>query len=497
MDAYWYPVGQTRPSLASVPGVTYGQASVYSNLLTTGNYNVLVTEHLLVDSVDLKTTITLGPNQKYTFLISRDVSSGAWANTLIQDGVPNPASNLAYVRFINMQPGTPGLTVHVNDPVTGDLINTTPLTFSQVGSYVSLKTALDTSYAFFVTNSSGQILSRLSYQTFTGGNCYTLVYAGDLCETRATSVADSTESALDTLRLRAFDDNNLGNDLTNPIQPSFRFNVVNDIVPATVPYSESYSTDSSIGYTVNGQSFPEFYNFTIPPVPLYQGGGENVATYESGGALEVNYQSLVTPTQLVVAGSATNPAGTNQQILFNAGVATKLSETLIESDPNKPFTFIFYDTVPSHTNHPTLLDSTLSETSHYAIIPVPDLSVPDTVTILFIGGIVPYEKPNNAASANATVFYATNTNNGTTYAPSQGTGISPGTSKLLQIPLAAGTSANFTIIDSIGKSGSGGNRIPGNSSQVTLQAGGIYEVVSEGIKPDPHLLIMHVNANTP
>lgn len=256
MDAYLTPVGQTRSSLANAYGISYGQASVYTNLLPAGNYNVLLTEHLVPDSTDLKAAISLAANQKYTFLVTRS-STGQFGSTLIQDGVPNPASNLAYVRFINLQPTAGSLTVHVNDPVTGDLVNTTPEGFNQVGPYVTLKTDLDTSYAFFVTNSAGQVISRLTYQTFTGGSCYTLVYAGDLCETRVASIADSSESALDTLRLRAFDDNNLGNDLTDPIQQSFRFNIVNDIIPiGNNIYSSNYPTNTSIGYTVNGQKLP-------------------------------------------------------------------------------------------------------------------------------------------------------------------------------------------------------------------------------------------------
>ena len=421
--------------------------------------------------------------------------------------MPNPATNLAYVRFINMQPNTSGLSVRANDPVTGELINSTPLSFQQVGQYATLQTNLDTSYAFFVINSAGQILARLSYQTFTGGNCYTLVYAGDLCETRYTSVADSTESALDTIRLRAFDDNSLGNDLTNPIQPSFRFNIVNDIIPTSAPapsYSFTYTDDTDIGFIVDGQTFPEFYNFTVPPIPAYQGGGENVASYEPGGALQVNYQSLLTPTALNFQGYATNGSGSTQQALFNVGnTSFTLSEgsstsTNIPNNPNKPFTFLLYDTLPDNASTPPAdLDSVLS--GKFSTILVPDTSDPNDAILLFINGVIEYH-PNTSATLNYTVFYATNTGTGTTYAPSTqiSAGFAPGTSKELSVPITAGGSQSFMITDSIGnKPGTGGNRVLGNSTQVTLQAGGIYGVVAEGVKTNPHLLIMHVNSNQP
>jgi hypothetical protein len=504
MDAYWYLAGQSRPTLANAYKLTYGQASAYSNLLQAGNYNVLITQDLLVDSVNVKTAITLAPSQKYTLIVTR-ASSGQYGDTLIQDGVPNPAQNLAYVRFINLQPGTSGLSVRTNDPVTGELINSTPLSFNQVSQYASLQTALDTSYAFFVTNASGQVIARLSYQSFVGGNCYTLVYAGDLCETRYTSIADSTQSALDTIRLRTFDDNSLGNDLTNPIQPSFRFNIVNDIIPTSPPtpsYSFTYPQDTDIGFIVDGQTFPEFYNFTVPPIPAYQGGGENVASYEPGGTvLDVNYQSLLVPTAFNFQGSATNASGTDQQPLFNSGNASYvLSEGVLSGVNasnyyNKPFTFLLYDTLPDNAlTPPADLDSVLP--SKFALIPVPDTSSPDQITILFISGILLYEKPNNVATENWTIFYATDNAGTYTASAANDVGIQPYTSKIIQIPLAPGTTTQLTVTDSIGnKGGTGGNRIPGNSATFTAQAGGIYEIVSEGVKTNPHLLIMHVNSN--
>ena len=154
-----------------------------------------------------------------------------------------------------MQPNVGALTVHVNDPVTGVAITQTPLGFNQVGAYQPLTVALDTSFAFFVTNSNDQVIARLSDQTFVGGQSYTLVYAGDPCTTVANNPADSLVSALDTFRLRAFDDNSTGNDQTNPIQYTYRYNIINDIYP-TAPYDRNNPQNSYIGFLVNGEGFP-------------------------------------------------------------------------------------------------------------------------------------------------------------------------------------------------------------------------------------------------
>jgi hypothetical protein len=509
MDAYWFLTGQTlQPlTLANASDLTYGEASVYTNLIVPGNYNVLFTPHLILKDTDLfltgKTAITLGPNLKYSLIVAR-ASSGQFSDTLIQDGVPNPAQNLAYVRFINMQPNTSGLSVHVNDPVTGELINSTPLSFNQVSSYATLQTALDSSYAFFVTNSASQVIARLSYQTFTGGNCYTLVYAGDQCETTYHTAADSTQSALDTLRLRAFDDNSLGSDLTNPIQPSFRFNIVNDIIPTSPPtpsYSFTYSQDTDIGFIVDGQTFPEFYNFTVPPIPAYQGGGENVASYEPGGALIVNYQSLLVPTAFNFQGYATNGSGSDQQALFNSGnMSYVLSEGVLTGVNaanyyNKPFTFLLYDSLPDNASTPpSYLDTALP--GKFALIQVPDTATANAATILFISGVLLYEKPNNLSTANYSLFYVTDGAGNTlgSVTGANDAGIQPPTSKVIQIPFPSGqTTMPLTIIDSIGNTKA--TRVPGNTVTFTAQAGGIYEIVSEGVKTNPHLLIMHVNSD--
>jgi hypothetical protein len=508
MDVFWTLAGQTRQTQANVYNLQYGAASVYTNLLQAGNYNVLVTPHLIPTESDLMTNITLAGNQKYTLVITRPTQSGAFNTALIQDGVPNPSQTMTYVRFMNLQPGAGPLTVRVNDPISGAEINPIADTFGQVSSYVTLTTAPDTSYTFFVTNSSNQVIARLGYQTFTAGNCYSLVYAGDLCNTVLTNPADTTggQSSDDTLRLRAFDDNSSGNDLTNPVTASFRYNIVNGIAPlnqagaAQEYYDAQHPNDTTLGFLVNGQGFPEFYGYSIPPIPVFQGGGENVGTFVNG-ALEVNYQSAIVPNPLVIQAFATNANGSYQQSTFTAGGSKyPLSEgtppptglsLLYSSGWNKPYTLLFFDTVPTPWAN---LDSTAP--GKFAIIPVPDVSNPDAATIVFIAGIV-IQNPNKSTTTNYSSWWVTNPS-GTVYTPPSNVqhGLTSGHSSTLTIPITAGSTAQLDVTDSIGSGTSSSSpRVPGNSTSFTAQAGGIYEIISLGTKVNPHLLIMHVNAN--
>ncbi len=496
MDCYWTIAGQPRPTQASVYDLTYGSASVYTNLLQTGKYSVVVTPHFIPTVTDDSTVLTLGPNQKTTLIITRPSPTGPFNSEVIQDGLSYTASqNMTYVRFINLQPNIGPLSVHVDDPVTGDLINPVADSFGMYSNYDSLMTAQDTSYEFVVTNQNNQIIARLGYQTFTAGNCYTLVYAGDPCNTLANNPADSTQNAVDTMRLRAFDDNSLGNDLTNPILAAFRFNIVNDIIPVNAKYPYDANNDSTVGFLINGQGFPEFGGLSLPPVPLYQGRGENWTSMPSDSVLEVNYQSAVIPNPMVVAGFATNPMGTNQVPLFTAGTGNnKMSEAALLNDTNygKPFTFLFYDTVPK--NPDSALASQLSSSSHYSLVPVVDASTPGAVIFEFVAGIVPYA-PYTTPQENESLFWAQPQGSASIPAASNsGKGLASGKYSVLTVPISSPT-ATFTVSDSVGFEGGSklNTVVAGNSRTFTVQAGGIYEVVSVGTKSDPQLLIMHVN----
>ncbi|HET6401013.1 MAG TPA: hypothetical protein VFH95_06390 [Candidatus Kapabacteria bacterium] len=510
MDVYWdlagKPVDQIEAEQAKAYAIPYGASSVYTNSIATApggtTYQIVVTPTRL-KSTDITPTVTLMPGMTYTLLITRDPANpNNFEDSLILDQAPTaptPAGvkSPTFVRFINLRPNVGALTVHVNDPVNGDLV--TPAsgqTFFQHGQYYPIGTAPDTSFAFIVTNANNQVITRLAYQTFAAGQYFTLVYAGDPCNTVATNPADTSISALDTFRLHAFDDNTGGNDQTNPIQPSFRYNIVNDIIPESYPYDPNHP-DALVGFLVNGVSFSEFGGYSIPPVPAYHGGGEYVDTMN--GVWNVNYQSAFIPKPLVVKGYATDATGSYQRELFNAGVDVVIPEAqlILPANNNKPWTLFFFDTVPS-PNFAFHLDTSLASSAHFGLIPVPDVSSPDSVTFVFISGII-YAPPNASPSKNYTNFWLQVPGIDTLVPTSfnRGGGMSIGKYTNLSIPLAAGTSTNITVSDSIGGNGVTNARTFGDSTSFTAEAGGIYEIVSEGVKKNPYLLIMHVNAKNP
>ncbi|MFI5202476.1 MAG: hypothetical protein ACHQNE_08830, partial [Candidatus Kapaibacterium sp.] len=297
MDVYW---GTTEPipmgNNAQEYNLPFGSASVYTSSIYAAPggtvYHVIVTPTRIPGETDLKRDITLR-DSSYTLLIA---NVNPLVDTLIVDQTaPLSNSSSTFVRFMNLRNNVGPLTVHVNDPVTGDLV--TPAggeAFFQIGPYFALNTALDTSFAFIVTNKNNIVLARLSYQTFVPGGYYTLVYAGDPCNTIATNPADSSISSLDTFRLHAFDDNTTGNDVTNPIQYSYRYNVINDIYP-WVPYDPTNSQNNVIGFLVNGGGFPEHAGYSINPVPALRPGGAGVAAVAqpdgTDTVYDVNYQS--------------------------------------------------------------------------------------------------------------------------------------------------------------------------------------------------------------
>ncbi|HEY3874710.1 MAG TPA: hypothetical protein VGM92_04495 [Candidatus Kapabacteria bacterium] len=493
MDVYVWPVGQSQPTQATALNLAFGGAAVYSNLLPAGTDNILITPHL-IHSVDLQTTISLAPQSasntgKYTFLVSVDPSTGAFVHTLISDGVLNPDTNLAYVRFINLRPNVGTLSVHVDDPVSGDVI-TANGAFGQVTQYVGIRSRLDTSFAFIVTNASGLVLARLSYQTFTGGNSYTLVYSGDICNTTAMNPADSLESSSDTLRLRAFDDNTLGSDQTFPVTQTFRYNIINDMTPTLYPYNADHPSDTVLGFLVNGAAFPEYFGYSIPPIDVFQAGGQNLPNLVNG-AWEVHYQSAVWPNPLTVTAYMTDMSNSFQQQLFTVNVPQ--SSQFQPVNNGKAYSLLFADTIPSPSVTIGNLDTTMTSQLHTDLIQLPDSSDPNQITIEVISGINP-QKPNSSPTTNYSLFYFQTPDGSVTPASSNTMGgLTLAGNKIVQIPLAAGTSEQIIVTDSIGKGGSTALRVPGNTTSFTGQAGGIYEVVSEGTKVNPQLVVIHLN----
>ena len=485
LDVDWTMTG-VKSDTFKVYKLGYGQASVYyTSMPAAANGTVY---NFAAHPAGLKSTlktqdVTIMPGVKYTWIVTLDPQDPTkFLSQVITDAPPaDGSSNQTYVRFINLQPNIGNLSLYVNDPTTGQAV--TPAggePFNGVSSYFALKTALDTSYTFFVTPGDGHsIVARLAYQSFASDNYFTLIYSGDLCRTQAQNPADTLNDKSDTLRLRVFDDNISGNDQTPTPIASFRYNIVN----AYVPWSNSYGlNDDRIGFLLNGQSFPEYHYFTINPVPLFQPGGTYVAmeSNQTDTVWDVAYQSGTIPTPVDLKAYGTDVNGANQHFLFdiNPSIANGF-----QSD--KPVSFIIFDTVVPPP-------SGVSSLVKYAALALPDTSDPNSV-IFDIVAALPSVK-NATATASYSSFWihgdGWNADSAVTGLNANG-GAAGGRQQVMSFSVPAGSSQAFTIIDSIGKANT--NRIAGPAKTFNAQAGGIYEIILTGTKFDPRLLILKVN----
>jgi hypothetical protein len=379
-------------------------------------------------------------------------------------------SQYTYVRFMNLEANSGSLSVHVDDPTTGDLITTTPQGFDGCSPYVALKTALDTSYAFFVTNSANQIIARLTYQTFVAGSYYTLVYAGDLCNTPLDNAADTVNDGNDTLRLRAFDDNGNGADQTNPVPITYRYNIINAISP------QYGSPVDSVGFTVNSADFPEYDNFSVPPIPLDSVGGTGVSFSSSDNVTNVNYQSGVIPAApaltLSVNAEALNGTTSLGQ-LFTSNITFSPPSTFDGSIiPNNSVSYLFYDDTIKN----------LTSAGKNLVFSVPDSSIADSAILIFVPGVW----GQKTISVQGTLFYYQPGGPGNTVYPNRWNTLAGAaeTSNLAhtgkptyKVAVPAGGEP-ITIYDSIYNAPN--NHIPLPSKTFTAYPGGIYEIVSVG-----------------
>ncbi|MDP4199632.1 MAG: hypothetical protein Q8922_03415 [Bacteroidota bacterium] len=493
MDVYWWQYGENHPALPQSQNLRYGGGAVYTTGIlastsgTVYHYDVTPATHPEKHDIPGDPTMTIVGGKKYTLMIT--TVNGNFTTRLIPDRVVSGTfdSSKAYVRFINMQPGTPNLSMRVNDPSFGDVIDMVNgshgVAFNANSDYVPLKTVLDTSFSFYVIqtgNATAGVLARLTDQTFTGGNFYTLIYAGDPARLPTdTATTDTAQAPLDNFRLRAFDDNNLGNDQTAPLQPAFRYNVVNGIVP---PASGYYNGDTKLGFVINGETFTERDNFTFWPVPALTPAGSGFNMVDPTNSLwEVNFASTSIPSHKVgLSASATDDAGKNAHLLFDLNDNNKLGfdETKLSSDTS--ISFVFYNG-----------DSTMKANPRYAAIGIPNYSYPDSIILVFVsavgypvGGTKPYTSFYTSISGLPDMSFLSKV---------------PGMSNIVVIPAA---NNQITVTDSVGKVGAA---VAGSSSTFTAAPGGIYEIVSVGSSTQagsgspyvPKLLVMHLNKTMP
>jgi hypothetical protein len=485
LDVYWYPADQPRPKQANVYYLQFGGAAVYTNGLVVGPngtpYKIEVhptndTNKILISSL-MSQPKTLLPGIKYTLAIALNESDPTqYSYNFVEDLDPGDSNDqFAHVRFMNMQPHTGKLELKLNDPLTGQIINPGGTDYLQIDPLKYADVAAqpkDVSYTLFLTPAgSSQILARLAFQTFEQRNHYTIVYSGDTC--RLKNPNDTT--GVDNLRLRNLDDNTGGSDLTNPIQPAFRYNIINGVM---------FDPSTYVGFSVNGETYPQFGGYSIMPVHPFEPGGFTVT--KDGNIWNVAYQSGSIPNPIPVTlnirGSKTDAVGSFNNPVFDAKVPMK------DIHPDSSFTFLLVDT----TIPPPGATGGLPAVKTPVAIPIPDESKPDAAIIVFIQGIVSNKRPDNGNNAYASFWVSQD--NGTTqpllYVASSNQGSAAGKYQVVSYPVAAGGSTNITVNDSIGKSGA---KVPGPMLNFTAQAGGIYEVALLGSKGDPHIIAFRAN----
>lgn len=469
IDVYINRNGETPDTLATANNLSFGQASVYENNLTADaggtSYDLTVRyTHSKSGSLITK-TVTVLPGHRYSYVIFSTPNAPNQPTQIFVEDADVPAdTNHTYVRFLNVQSDANGgpnpLTLRINDPVFGEVVGD-GITFMNKSNYLALTTKNDSAYTLFVTpQGSSTILARLGFQSFAPGTYHTVVYAGDPLRV---APYDTTGNPADSLRIRVYDDNTAGNDETFPIPLTFRYNIVNGLVPTVVPYDK-------IGFLVNNEGVPEFNNFTFPAVPQF--GTAPAYSTTSDGVLQTPYANSILTDAIDLKAFVVDASGNKGQQIFDIHAQRKiLNNYTITSD--MPVSIIINDTV----NNKGVADSAKVK---QIVVPLPDQAYPDSIRFVIINGI------SREKGVATTKLYAKFSING---APepvlSSGSGAAPGRYDTYDIP--ATSNQQVTISTDI-PNGS-------NSPSMTFNAvpGAIYEVVLLGLKDNAHLTIIRLN----
>ncbi len=480
-DVYWWKDGEFTengdkgpldPKYANIHNLSYGGGAVYTNGIEAAaggtKYHYKLTVPNQPESFDLRGDITLFPGKSNTLLITNKTpGSLEFTSQVLDDGGPT-SNDKTFVRLINMQPNSGKVVLRVNDPIWGTPVigsNQQGIDFNQVSNYESLPTGQDVSFTFYLTPvSSNEILQRLTYQTFTAGNYFTIVYGGDTSripeELAKRTTDDSAKAKLDNIRLRVFPDDNVGADQTNPIDSAFRYIVINGLYP--LPNGKYAGDQSQIGITVNGEAIPYLNGFTLWPVEALSPAGASAQLEPDGVVWDVQYKSTLIPNNPIGVSGATFVDG-KKHPLFDLSAINKqgIDQTQMRADTSISIII-------------TNSDSTLQRNPSTPNIVGLPASVPsDSIAFVFVGAIAypvggPTTKTTFHVDAGSTSFDAG------PYVTGQSSGATQNTFYL------SAADNNITISDVIGVK----PPLPGTSVHFIAEPGGIYEIVSVGVRPD-------------
>ncbi len=239
------PHASSTDSMSKTPtALTYGIITPYFTNLST-NRTAGETYHLVAIKAGSKTSanpqglivattdVTLMPGDKKTWLIAGNgsVNGGSFDTALFNDNPPaNQPTSLAYFRFVNVTPAYPQLTLMVGDPLGGMVIASND-PYKVASPYVGIPVPKsgDTSVTFYVV-SGNNVLGRLAGIGLAAGTYHTVTWGGQAPGYRIPDPTTGSLTLNDTVRIRIWDDDP-GTDLTVTAPLTFRFNIINALLP--------------------------------------------------------------------------------------------------------------------------------------------------------------------------------------------------------------------------------------------------------------------------
>jgi hypothetical protein len=489
IQIYMYPQNSTSAdSLTKTPtAMTYGIVTPYFTNLPT-NRTVGEKYHLVAKipggtkTIVADTFITLMPNDKKSWLISGD--SGIYSGTIIDDSPPaNQNQNLAYFRFLNINADFPSLSMIVGDPISGMPLATN-VAYRTASPYVGIQTSADTTVTFYVVGPTGAVLGRIAGVGLAAGTHHTLTWGG-----ATDRIPDPTTGLLtlnDTVRIRIIDDDQLGTDLTVTPPLTFRYNIINALVPPNggAPGFIDYTVSGGLSIVINNNTAYDYTKVdTFQPVP-WHGNMTSDGVFEAVPAtiplVTINYIKMVRPFP-----GAKSPS-TLDSILFRLYTNSKV----IVSD--EIYSIIVFDTVKRAVPKTTDYDYAAPYDSAYGTLtlPIPDVPIANSARIVLAYVLADPVKPLSKTSNNSAKLYVNGVQDTKSFTASKLGAVTKTADTSIVVP--AGQLVTFKATVSTD---------PDYSTSFTPDPGGIYEVLlvgqrgrgADAAKYGPRWMIVKVN----
>lgn len=462
----------------------YGVGSAYATNLLPGTYTVQLTHLNRRDAILQTIFVTVGNRAQKTVILWKDGPEAYTLKEEAPDHVGGADASMVYIRFLNTKQsvGNVRFTLDnpLNDPTFPDVAP------RQLTGYVSLKHALDTTYAIYLTKPEGvdggkyQIVSRLAGASFAPGGFYTVVFGGNDNNCRDTSAEKA-----DTLRIRYFDDNEAGNELTFPVQQSLRFNFVNGLVTPAI-LAENQRNYEKVGIVLNNDDrylIPEMVAKQISPVLEVIDAGNTEREMFKTGFHTVAWTDAILVTMYKKDGLTGQSRGTK---LVDARVGNRKQ---VQSD--QPFSIIICDTVNNTiSNGFPAIDSSKVRTFS---VPLPVVAAPDSVTLVLVNGLARFkiQPPTAGTQSKFTVNGVTPSFWNTPQAQEK--------YSYYSLPAPVGGAIDVSVLAEIGRT----EVVNSITKSFRAEAGGVYEIVLVGQRQNttsygsPEVKVLYTNPKRP